>query len=200
MKETLKTNFKKINKLEYYNDMFVNNEVDKESVIESVFNNWTIMTTNGKVKITKRGWTDGVMKFGYINGKDPSHVNFYGLQECKRKVKLTNTQLCKQLLQSLKYYNDYFDSTSLQNKFKVFCLNSEKFYCYIYFDELPEDFINEIIKLIKASSYSASVAWKDPSLKCCMETWAHKLPFHVKKMIDEVKLDEIFTEIYRHCA
>ncbi len=178
--------------LNFYKEFFDEDtgELLKESAIETIYNNKTIITSNTNVEIIKKGWSDGWMQFKY-----PGQT-FFGYQEVKRKVPCTELQFKKQLLQALKYFYDDTFNTKKGNKVKVFCLNSERFYTYVLRSDL-EDLIKDLFPAFAASKQSASNTWKDPLLKNIM--MSHKIPFMVYKMPNGVELHNILRDIYLQC-
>lgn len=175
-------------------------KVDKESVIETVYNNTTIKASNGYIEIIKRGWTDGFIRFKYIDNK----IKFYGLQETKRDVKPTATQLTKQLIQILGYYSQL--SGSCKNECLVFCLNSAYFYSYILKEDIM-DLLEQAIPIIQASNISASRLYKECSKATnLVKSWVNENlnKCHISLLDTDCnaksfQINNIFREIYLSC-
>lgn len=164
----------------------------KESAIETIYNNKTLIVSNTNVEIVKKGWSDGWMQFKY-----PGQI-FFGYQETKRKVPCTNLQFRKQLLQALKYFYDdvIIKGNGKDKKVKVFCLNSERFYTYVLRSDLEELF-KELFPAFALTKESASNTWRDPLLKSIM--MSYNIPFRTKRMPEEVELHNIIRDIYLQC-
>lgn len=192
MRERLHIKFKSILGSDFVSEFYDDEtgKLYKESVIESVYNNKTLIASGGNIEIIKYGHSDGLMQFKYLKKEKA----FYGYQETKRNVSCTDVQLKKQLLQVLKYLYDA--PIRIQRKVKVVCLNSEKFYAYVFIEDLKE-LITSLQPLFRLSKMSASQTWKDQSLKNCI---MHiDIPFKIKKMPTDVDLANIQREIYLNC-
>lgn len=185
---------------DFYDGIPFYSKVEKESVIETVYNNNTIMSSLGKVDIVKKGWTDGLMRFRY-NGRI---ISFYGLQEAKRDVNPTVTQLTKQLLQALGYYSQL--ESTVREDCLVFCLNSAYFYGYILRSQI-EELIEKVIPLINESGLSASKLYSNlPNAKALVRDWIeeHYNECHLRGLEGEeeakaFEINEVLREIYLNC-
>lgn len=169
------------------------NDFELEEVIEDVYKMMTYKASNMQVMTVKRGFyksrekTDGYMTFS-LNGEE----EFYGIQEVKRKVANTTNQYKKQLLQALRYLWLYKNDPSV----KVFVLNSEKFYVYVFRKDI-EDLISELAPLFSKSNKSACKTWDDLDLR-------HKIqesPIHFHTtLIRDLALDRELINIYKEAA
>lgn len=185
---------------DFYIDVPYWGKVDKEAVIETVYNNNTLMTSVGKVDIIKKGWTDGLMRFRY---KDRI-VAFYGLQESKRDVTASRTQITKQLIQVLGYYSQLEET--VKKDCLVFCLNSAYFYGYIFRSQI-EDLIEKVLPIIKESGLSASKLYnKLPEAKALVSNWVndHYHECHIEELTGEkcaeaFEINKVIREIYLNC-
>ena len=161
------------------------NDFELEEVIEDVYKMMTYKASNMQVLTLKKGFyksretTDGYMTFS-IRGKE----KFYGIQEVKRKVRTTENQFKKQLLQALRYLWLYKNDPSI----KVFILNSEKFYVYVLREDI-EDLINTLAPLFAKSDKPAYKSWDDEALKITIQKTEIKLR--------DLELDEKLKEIYK---
>lgn len=192
MRKRLHIKFKSVKGSEFVSDFFdeETGKVHLESVVESIYNNKTLIASNGNIEIVKLGWSDGLMNFKYL--KD--NPVFYGYQEVKRNVKLTDIQLKKQLLQALYYRNK--SPKKIKSKVKVFCLNSERFYAYVFAEDI-KDLIDSITPLLDNTEKSGSTTWQDKNLQDFMKSY--KINFTIYKMPTEVDLANIQRDIYLRC-
>lgn len=190
-----KLNFVSVSGLEIldqiYNEEY--NDFELEEVIEDVYKMMTYKASNMQVMTVKRGFfksrekTDGYMTFS-INGDE----KFYGIQEVKRKVSNTPNQYRKQLLQALRYLWLYKNDPSV----KVFVLNSEKFYVYVFRKDI-EDLINELAPLFSKSDKSACKSWDDLDLRHKIQSY--HIQFHTT-LIKDLYLDKELINIYKEAA
>ena len=188
----MKNNFISVSGLEIldqiYNEEY--NDFELEEVIEDVYKMMTYKASNMQVLTLKKGFyksretTDGYMTFS-IRGKE----KFYGIQEVKRKVRTTENQFKKQLLQALRYLWLYKNDPSI----KVFILNSEKFYVYVLREDI-EDLINTLAPLFDKSDKPAYKAWDDEALKITIQKT--EIKFHTT-LLRDLELDEKLKEIYK---
>lgn len=165
------------------------NDFELEEVIEDVYKMMTYKASNMQVMTVKRGFyksrekTDGYMTFS-LNGDE----KFYGLQEVKRKVRTTENQYKKQLLQALRYLWLYRNDPSI----KVFILNSEKFYVYVLREDI-EDLISSLAPLFAKSNKSACKTWDDYALRSTIQDY--NVNFHTT-LLRDLELNKTLEEIY----
>jgi len=165
------------------------NDFELEEVIEDVYKMMTYKASNMQVMTVKRGFyksrekTDGYMTFS-LNGNE----KFYGLQEVKRKVRTTENQYKKQLLQALRYLWLYRNDPSI----KVFILNSEKFYVYVLREDI-EDLISSLAPLFAKSNKSACKTWDDYALRRAIQDY--NVNFHTT-LLRDLELNKTLEEIY----
>lgn len=185
---------------DFYEDVPFEGKVERESVVETVYNNNSVKVSLGKIDVIKKGWTDGLMRFRW----NDNIIRFYGLQESKRDVKPTNTQITKQLLQILSYYTQLAPAT--KEGCKVFCLNSAYFIGYILKESIL-DLIEELTPIIENSGVSASKLYYNcKDAKIIVSNWvaSNKDNCHIhcldtKKEATKFKLNELYREIYKSC-
>ena len=164
-------------------------DFELEEVIEDVYKMMTYKASNMQVMTIKRGFyksrekTDGYMTFS-LDGNE----KFYGIQEVKRKVKTTENQYKKQLLQALRYLWLYGNNPSV----KVFILNSEKFYVYVLREDI-EDLISSLDPLFKVSDKPACNTWNDVSLRTVIKNY--NVNFHTT-LLRDLELNKTLEEIY----
>lgn len=190
-----KLNFISVSGLEILDQIYNKeyNDFELEEVIEDVYKMMTYKASNMQVMTVKKGFyksrekTDGYMTFS-LNGEE----EFYGIQEVKRKVANTPNQYRKQLLQALRYLWLYKNDPSV----KVFVLNSEKFYVYVFRKDI-ENLINELCPLFSKSDKSACKTWDDLDLRHKIQEYP--IQFHTT-LIKDLALDKELITIYREAA
>lgn len=192
MRKRLHIKFKSLKGSEFISEFFdeETGKVYNEPVVESIYNNKTLIASNGNIEVVKLGWSDGLMNFKYLK----ENPVFYGYQEVKRDVRLTDKQLKKQLLQALYYRHK--SPKKIKSKVKVFCLNSEKFYAYVFTEDII-DLIEGIEPLLENTKKSGSKTWQDIDLQNYI--LSYNINFTIYKMPTEVDLANIQREIYLRC-
>lgn len=173
-----------------------------ESTIESVYISNISGCTKGKVQIIKipsknrRRMTDGWMTFKYTS----SVKGFTGIQECKKGNAATIKKLPLQLAQAIKYYWEIcHDNSKIEKNFKVFCLTSEKYFAYVFKDDII-DLLKQLNILFMYDDCAPNELSNKPHLhKPIIEAIKDfKVPFIIKEMPNEVDLADILRDIYKH--
>lgn len=166
-----------------------------EKTIEQVYVSKAPKATDFHVEIAAEGHNDGTVLF-YYKGK----IAFMGEQEVKRNVSATRTELSKQLLQLLHYHYQkvVVPPNPPKYNYKVFILNSSKFFAYVYLEDLTE-VLNQLVPLFKEIECSASQTWNQPRLQMAMKSIMDSIPIVVHEITDGFKLNDCYREMYLHC-
>ena len=176
-----------------------------EEVIEDVYKCNISDCTIGKVHTVKqpagnkgRRKTDGWMTFKYTD----SHSGFEGIQECKRGSAAQVNKLHYQLAQAIKYYWEVCIQLKKHKdtRFKVFCLNSEKYFAYVYKEEIQE-LLNILNPLFEKDDCAPNELSNHPEKhkEIITAIKSFDIPFKIKLLPKEVDLAVIFKDIYYHC-
>ena len=167
----------------------------KEFEIEDFYKNYYSYTSIFKIRTIKRGFsdsdcaTDGLLEFNYRGEW------FYGLQETKFKKAFTDLQLKYQLVQSL-MYEWMFDMRKEGYNIKVHILNSEKYFAYIYEDEIVE-LKRKLWNIFPVVPETPSGVYSNPLVnKLLKET---TISFHRENLTDKFELHKVIRNIFKHC-
>lgn len=166
-----------------------------EPEIEDLYKDIISHLSDPSIRIVKRGFvktkekTDGLIEFRYKNGK-----LFYALQEVKYKKAYTDLQLKYQLLQALVY--NYRFSQETPYDFRVYILNSEKYFAYVFADEI-EEIIKDLSKLFPKMKECASKAYENKLVNAYLKNC--NITFHKDLITDEYQLHNTLRTIYKHC-
>lgn len=176
-----------------------------EEVIEDVYKVNLSDCSSGHIHTLKmpagnkgKRMTDGWMNFKYTE----TVKGFHGIHECKRGSAASVKKLPYQLAQAIKYYWEICVSLKKQREkdFKVFCLTSEKYFAYVYKEDIQAllDSLNELFE--SDDCPPNELANKPYKHKSIIETITkYDIPFHIKEMPTDVDLANIARDIYIHC-
>lgn len=171
--------------------------VSAEPEVEDIYKFSYAKVSNCKIKTFKRyipkskAATDGLMECEY----DGSRL-FHAIQEVKFKKSSTDWQVKQQFIQAA-MYAWLFKTNGCDYNFKVFVMNSENFIAYVFVDQIQE-LLDSMFLAFENVSYSPCNAYKDKTLQQIVRY--ADIPYSKHYVEDDMKLHEIWKDIYKHCV
>lgn len=166
-----------------------------EFEVEDVYKHSFMLTSNMNMKTIKKRLpgskcaTDGLIEFCY------GHRTFMGIQEVKYKKAFTDWQLKQQLIQAL-MYEWMFETAGTVYDMKVYILNSNTYFAYVYADEILA-IKKELWKIFPTITESPCVAFSNKNVQAVIRK--KLITINKSKITDEYALHTTIREIYKHC-
>lgn len=167
----------------------------REEEIEDYYKDYFNYSSIFKIRTIKRCYkdsrakTDGLMECTYKN------QTFYGIQETKFRKAFTDLQLKYQLVQAL-MYEWMFEMRKFDYNVKFYSLDSEKYFSYVYSDEISE-LKRKLWNIFPIAPECPSSIYKNPLVNDLLKKT--EVSFHKELITDKFKLHEVVRSIFKHC-
>lgn len=187
--------FKKFTGRELKERFFASSDDPLEATIEKTYLAATTYLSDYYIDISSDRNEDGVVRY-YYGRRNTKSLLFVGIDESKRNINATRSNLCAMLTQMLHYfYQAKTARTHIRYNYETFTFKSSKFFGYLLYNDI-KDLYEELVPIFTNNPCSASKAWGIKSVRDKVYEHFKSLNFRLFTVDEDFRLDLAYKRMY----